>query len=170
MAATYTITADSTPVYKDWPWSDSWGCAEWIKFRTALGTKYNDDEADYLWSTYWLAGVDKANGGAGTAVGSGYITDSVPLDCRSFDNNFKTFLNAHPNLKSAVFTGLGGLIARPISLSTTLVDQAGNIISNTATGISNFSNTLKWLIPTVVILVVIGALIYFGKKANLFGA
>lgn len=170
MAATYTITADSTPVYKTWPWSDAWGCDEWRQYFAALLTKNSQSDAEIKWSNAWLQGVDKANGGFGTAPGSGYVFDSVPLDCRSFDTNFKAFLNANPNLKSAVFEGLGGWFGKVISTGTTVVDAAGNVIGNTATGISNFSSALKWLIPTVVILIVIGALIYFGKKANLFGA
>jgi len=170
MATTYTITADSTPVYKDWPWSDAWGCAEWIQYFNALLTKNSQADSEIKWSDAWLKGVDKANGGLGTAVGSGYITDSVPLDCRSFDTNFKAFLEANPKLKSAVFEGIGGWFGKVISTGTTVVDAAGNIIGNVAGGISNFSKTLKWLIPTVVIVAVIGAVIYFGKKYKLFGA
>jgi len=171
MASTnYTITADSTPVYKDWPWSSAWDCAEWIKFRSALGTKYTNEEADYLWSKFWLDGVSVVGGGTGKAVGSGYITDSVPLSCRSFDENFKAFLDQNPNLKVAVFSGISGLIAKPISLVGTVIDGAGNIIGNTVQGASNASATLKWLIPTALIIAVVIAVIYFGKKAHIFNA
>lgn len=170
MATTYTITADSIPVYKAWFWSDSWGCAEWIQYFNALVAKYGQSDAEIKWSNAWLQGVDKANGGFGTAVGSGYITDSVPLDCRSFDSNFKAFLEANPNLKSTVFEGIGGWFGKVISAGTTVVDAAGNIIGNTATGISNFTKTFKWLIPTLVIVAVLGAVIFFGKKYNVFSA
>ncbi len=167
MAATnFIITADSTPVYKDWPWSDSWDCADWIKFRT----KYTAEESDYLWSKFWLDGVSRFSGGTGAAVGAGYVTDSVPLSCRSFDSSFKAFLDQHPNIKSAVFSGIGGLIARPISLSVTVVDEAGNIIGNTVTGAANASATLKWLIPVALVAAVIIAFIYFGKKYNVIKA
>lgn len=166
--ASYIITSDSLPVYKDWPWSDAWGCAEWIKFRTELGKKYKPDEADYLWGKLWLDGVSQVSGGTGAAIGSGLITDSVPLSCRTFDSNFKAFLESYPNLKSAVFSGIGGLIARPISLGVTVFDSLGNIIGNTATGLSDTSKLLKWLIPAVIVLVVIGALIYFGNKYKIF--
>lgn len=164
--AVFTITADSVPIYSTSETPDAWECGEWMRFRTALATKYTPEEADYLWSKYWLDGVSRFSGGTGLAPGSGYVTDSVPLSCRTFDNNFKAFLDQYPNLKSAVFSGVGGLIAKPISLGTSLVDAAGNLISNVAKGASNFGSTLKWLIPTVLIIGAIFAVIYFGRKAG----
>lgn len=165
--ATFIVTADSLPVYKDWPWSSAWDCEEWVLWHKALLGKYTPDEADYLWSKAWLDGVSRVSGGNGTATGSGYITDSVPLSCRTFDSNFKAYLDEHTNLKAAVFSGIGGLIAKPLTLGVTVIDAAGNVISNTANGISNFSGTLKWLIPVILILVLLGVFIYFNRKYKL---
>lgn len=166
--AFFYITADSSPVYDSFGSADFWSCEDWMKWREELGKKYSPQESDYLWSKAWLDGVSVSSGGRGEAPGSGYVFDSVPLDCRTFNTAFKDFLDANPNLKSAVYSGIGGLIAKPIGLSVDVVKGVVEVGSNIVSGASNASKILKWVIPIILIVVIGGLIIYFGKRAKVF--
>lgn len=161
MPTLFSITSESSPLYDSFGTADFWTCEDWIKWRAELGKKYTSTEADYIWSKAWLDGVSVSAGGTGEAPGSGYVFDSVPLDCRTFNTAFKDFLNNNPNLRSAVYSGIGGLIAKPLGLGV-------DVVKGVVEGVSNASKALKWIIPIVLIIVIGGAIIYFGKKANVF--
>lgn len=166
--ATFYINSSSSPLYDSYGGADFWSCEDWMKWRVELGKKYSPAESDYIWSKAWVDGVSVFSGGNGDAPGSGYVTDSVPLDCRTFNTNFKNFLDANPNLKSAVYSGVGGLIARPLGLGVDVVKGVVEVGSNIVSGTANASRALKWIIPVVLVIIVIGAVVYFGRKANFF--
>lgn len=168
MATFFSITSDSSPLYDSFGSANFWSCEDWMKWRQELGKKYTPTEADYLWSKAWLDGVSVISGGNGEAPGSNYVLDSSPLDCRTFNTVFKDFLEANPNLRSAVYSGVGGLIAKPIGLGVDVVKGVVEIASNVVSGATGASKYLKWIIPILLIVVVGGAIIYFGKKAKVF--
>lgn len=168
MATLFYIGPDSSPLYDSFGSADFWTCEDWMKWRAELAKKYSSVESDYIWSKAWLDGVSVFSGGTGEAPGSNYVLDSVPIDCRTFNTNFRDFLDANPNLKAAVYSGIGGLIAKPLGLGVDVVKGVVEIGSNIVSGASNASKTLKWIIPVVLIVTVAGLIIYFGKKANVF--
>lgn len=159
----FTINASSQPLYDTWGTADFWGCEDWMKWYDELRKVYSAEQSDYLWSKAWLDGVSSVSGGNGTAPGSNYIVDSVPLDCRTFNQSFRDFLDQHSNLKSAVYSGLGGLIAKPLGFGTDVVNGVITFGSNTVKAAANTSQILKYAIPaTIVILLIV--LIVFGIK------
>ncbi len=162
----FTITASSQPVYDAWGFGTSWGCEDWIKWYIELRKVYTPTQSDYIWSKAWLDGVSVVGGGNGTASGANYITDSVPLDCRTFNNNFKNFLNTYPNLKSAVYSGLAGLIVKPIGLGVDVVNGVVKFGEDTISGITTTSTILKYAIPTVIVVLIIFLLIFVYKYSD----
>ena len=175
------VTADSQPIYSTEfgviqaltsevntdgaTGNPSWVCDDWRLWFEAQSSQYGKDVATQNFITAWLNGLSKSAGGNGLVEdGSGYIYDSVPLSCRSLDSNFQSFLNDNPQIKSAVFSGVAGSIAGLIGTGHTVVVDAGNVVSNVADSVSNTSNTFKYLVPIVVIILVIGLLIYLGKR------
>lgn len=162
----FTINASSTPIYNTWGFADYWSCADWINWYTQLRTVYTSDESDYIWSKAWLDGVSSVSGGNGTAPGANYIVDSSPLDCRTFDDNFKAFLDKNPNLKSAVFSGLGGLIAKPAGLAVDVVNGVVSFGSSAVKTVTNTGTVLKYLIPTTIVALVILLLVFVYHQTN----
>ncbi len=158
---TFVINADSTPLYDSFGWADYWGCAEWIQWYNALKTKYNTDQANYIWSKAWLDGVSVAGGGYGNAPGSGEVYDSVPIDCRTFDQNFKDFLASNTALKSAVYTGIGGLIAKPLGLGVDVINTTTNIGEKALGAADKSATVLEYAIPVILILILL-FLLYLG--------
>jgi hypothetical protein len=167
MATTFATDASQTPVYQEYPWSDAWGCADWINWYNALVAANGSDSATAQWTGAWLDGLSVAAGGNGVAPGSGYILDSVPLSCRTFDSSFQTFLDGNPNLKSVVFSGLAGVIIKPISTITETASNVENIISNTGLAASNTSATLSKILPYVAVALVIIVILVILKKQGL---
>lgn len=159
----FSINASSQPVYDTFGFADFWQCEDWMLWYSELRKVYSQQDSDYIWSKAWVDGVSSVSGGNGTAPGSNYIVDSVPLDCRTFNENFKSFLNANTNLKSVVFTGIGGLIAKPIGLGVDVINGVITFGSNTVKGITSVSTILKYAIP-VTILILFIVLIIFGIR------
>lgn len=164
--ANFIINASSQPVYDAWGTGDYWGCNEWMQWYIELRKVYTPEQSDYIWSKAWLDGVSTVAGGNGTASGSNYIVDSVPLDCRTFDSNFKKFLSDYPNLSSAVYSGIGGLIAKPLGLGTDVVNGVVKFGQNTLSTVSTTSTILKYIIPVTIIILFIFLIIFGYKYAN----
>lgn len=134
----FEITADSTPVYDTWGWADYWSCEDWIAWHKALKDKYGKAKADAMWLSAWNA------------------QDSFEHDynwCK-YGASFNAYVNAE-NL--------------PVThLLSDVISGVTNIGSNVITGATNTSKTLKWLVPVVLVIVIIGVLIYFGNKYKIF--
>lgn len=136
--ATYTITADSIPDYDSWGPDDYWSCEDWIAWHKALKNKYGKPTADSTWLNAW----NKQD-----AFEHNYSW------CK-YAGQFNSYVNSE-NL--AVSHLLSDIIA-----------GGTNVGSNVIEGATNTSKVFKWLIPTVIILVVIGVFIYFGRKYKIF--
>lgn len=162
----FNINASSQPLYDTFGFADFWQCDDWILWYNELLKVYSSDESDYIWSKAWLDGVSSVSGGNGTAPGSNYIIDSVPLDCRTFNTNFKAFLEKNPNLKSAVFSGISGLIVKPIGLGVDVVNGVITFGTNTVSGITSVSTILKYAIPITVIILFILLIVFSIKFSN----
>jgi hypothetical protein len=163
----FNITANSVPVYDSWGWSDYWACEDWVTWFNAVKTRDGEATARQKFIDAWIDGLSTISGGRGKAPGSNYFVDSVPIDCRTFNANFRSFLDLYPDVKSAVFSGLGGTIGKvestTVGTAETVVDAAGNIVKNAADSASTASTVLKYAIPVVIISALIGGLIYIGN-------
>lgn len=162
----WQITPSSQPVYDAWGFGDYWNCLEWMEWYKQLRTVYGASESDYIWSKAWLDGVSSVSGGNGTAPGSNYITDSVPIDCRTFDSGFKDFLSKNPNLNSAVYSGIGGLIAKPLGLGVDVVNGIVSFGSSAVKTVTNTGTVLKYAIPAAIVVLLILLLIFVYKQTS----
>jgi len=134
---------------------DVWTCGDWITFFNKLKTQYGEEKAKEFWSYWWNLGLSKSAGGMGDPrAGSGFAYDSVPLDCRSFDSDFRAFINKY-DLDDVVYRGLG-IIAKPIGGAMDVVEDIGGAISGT-------SKVLKYGVP-ILLVVGMGLLVWYGVK------
>lgn len=132
--AVFNITADSTPVYDGWGPGDYWSCEDWIAWHKALKDKYGKAQADATWLSAWNA------------------QDSFEHDynwCK-----YGAAFNAYVNAENLPVT----------HLVSDVIAGTTNVTSNIITGATNTSATIKKLLPIVLVIVIIGALIYFAKK------
>lgn len=157
----YIIKAESTPVYDNG--ASFWGCNEWIDWHKSLFLKHGA-QADNIWANAWLAGVSKFGGGNGTAPGSGYFSDSVPIDCRTYNENFRQYVKQRPILNDAAFPGISGLFGKVISSSVGTTKSVVGAVDGVASGAGNLANTLKWLLPLLAILAVLAMSFIVYKK------
>ncbi len=120
-----------------------WTCTDWITFFNKLEKKYGEEKAKQIWANFWILGLSKSAGGKGDLrAGSGLAYDSVPLDCRSFNSDFRNFIEKY-KLKDVVYKGLG-VIAIPIGAGAEIVEDVAGAIGNTA-------KTLKFIMPVALI-------------------
>ena len=155
----FNIKYNSKPVYDSFGTADYWGCVEWVRWYNELEAFYGNDKAEKIWSDAWLDGLSVAGGGRGIAVGSGYVFDSVPIDCRSFNNQFISFLDEHPNLNAVVRKGIAGLITRPISIGS-------EVVSGIVSGVSSGVKALKYIVPLVLVGGLIGIMYWSFRKVT----
>lgn len=141
----FLITVDSVPVLDGWGWADYWGVGDWIEWHKLLRKKYGKDVANKTLLNWY----HKASFGASS------------YDWRSFDTRFKNYAKLS-GFYDGLFAGIG-IIAKPISVSSTIVDSTGKVVENVAKGAERGSKTLSWLIPVGIGVVVIG-LGYVGYK------
>lgn len=138
------ITADSTPDYDEWGPDTYWRCQDWVDWYSALEARDGSQKADRTWARAWTDGVSRAGGGAGIAPGSGWIADSVPIGCRTFDSAFRALLRRRPYLHAAVYSGIGSL-ARPLGVAEDLTTAA----ESASKGAANAVGMHPWL-PWVI--------------------
>jgi len=165
-----SITADSIPVYNysyianalnpsgassaiftdEFTKTPVWTCADWIAFFEALKTKNGEAKAKEIWSYFWNLGVSKSAGGAGDLrAGSGMVYDSVPLDCRTFNADFRKFIDKY-KLTDVVYKGLG-VIAKPIGVGTDVATAATKAVEGASSAVSSLGNIIKYGVPIAVV-------------------
>lgn len=177
------IAADTIPVYNyshlanfgldnGAIWTDTlrgipvWTCTDWIEWFNALNTKYGEAKAKEIWKYFWAAGVSTIGGGLGMVqAGSGVAYDSVPLDCRTFNTEFRDFIDTY-GLIDSVYTGIGS-ITKPIGFAVSGVNDIANGVSGITGAIANVGKILKWLIPAVLITVTILMIIKINRGQDL---
>lgn len=136
--ATFSITADTK-------WSSDWSCEDWIAYHKALKAELGKDQADQTWLQAW---------NEQSAWASNYNW------CK-YGAAFNSYVNAEK-------LPVTHLLADLFSGGTRVGENVIGAAESTSKVPINVANVLKWLVPTVLILVVIGAIIYFGKKYQIF--
>lgn len=151
---TYTITADSKPDYDEWGPDDYWGAQEWMSWYDAMKKAYGEGEAKKRFITAYHE--------AGFAASS--------YDWRTFNSQFKKWAKDN-GIYDALFDGIAGIITKTastgIGAADTVLDTAGSVIDDAGKAIKNTTKLTKWLIPTVIIVVVVGVLWFAAKKYEL---
>lgn len=152
------ITADSTPMYDKWGWDDHWGCKEWIEWHKKLVAKHGAKKADDIWAQAWLDGLSSLGGGTGRAPGANAVFDSVPVDCRTFNAEFRDYVEKRPVMKAAVFSGVGGFVGGIVSNGVKIVSTGAGAVGSAAGAVGSAADTassliknLKWIIPVVAV-------------------
>lgn len=152
----FTITANSSPVYG----SKGWSCNDWVTWYNVLPAATRDQ----TWCSAWTAGISRLGGGQGTAPGSGWFFDSVPIDCRTFDDNFRAFLANNPLPKSAVFSGVfGSTIGKGLSTGAGAIDSGLNVINNLSSTATKFTKAVSIVAP-ILVFVGSGVLVFVAYK------
>lgn len=177
------ITYNSIPVYNysyvanavvssSAEWTDKvrkipvWTCSDWVTWWDKLNEKYGEEKADAVWTYFWSAGLSKFAGGMGDVrAGSGAIYDSVPVDCRSTNSEFRAFLNKHKKLNDVVYSGIG-IITKPIGLGYDVVASVADGVSGLAAGVGKAGKVLKYAIPTLLIVGTLLLALYAYKKVE----
>ena len=145
--AIYTDAVTNTPV---------WTCADWVAFYKALVGKYGASSGKDKWSNWWLMGVDRTSGGLGDErAGSGLVYSSVPDDCKVTDSAFIAFVKTN-GLNDVVYKGIGGAVAKPISVGTTVIGDVEDSVTTT-------SKIIKYGVP-ILLVVGAGLLVWYGVK------
>lgn len=166
--AKFNITADSVPVYDGFGFENYWGGDEWVTWHKALVRKQGNDKANDIWSSAWLDGVSVISGGKGVAKGSNYFIDSVPLEARTLNDNFRSYIKLNKFLYNTVYSGIGGMIAKPLGAGVDVVSSASTIVSDAASGIENglgrTIKTLGYILPVLVVGIGV-LLLYKGYKS-----
>lgn len=142
----FTINADVTPLYDSWGTADYWGCTEWINWHKAMVQKYGLQVANDKFVNAWLDGLSVVAGGRGTAPGSNYIVDSVPLDCRSFNSEFRNYIKNNETLYNVVYSGIAGTIVKPIGATV-------DVVENVSSGVSNVSKVFRYALPIFILAI-----------------
>jgi hypothetical protein len=138
-----SITYQSTPDYDNWGPDTYWSPEDWINWHKALKQQYGKAKADDLWlKAYHRAG----------AFGEEY-------SYRSFSTPFRVYAKQE-GLYDALFDGIGGKIALPLSIIASLFEGA----SDTATGVADVARGIPEVISSLatwmkVVLVIAFALI-----------
>lgn len=136
--ATYIINADSLPDYDSWGPDDYWSCVDWIDWHKALKVAIGKVEADKKWLSYWND------------------QDSFEHDfnwCK-YNTNFNNYIKSE-NL--------------PVShLLADLINAGTSVGENVIGAATTTTKVLKYIVPAVVIIVVLGLVIYFSKRYKLF--
>jgi hypothetical protein len=148
----FTITADSIPIYDTFGFADYWSGSDWVLWHKELLKKYQTDRANQIWADAWLDGVSVAGGGRGKVAGSGLVFDAVPVGDRTINPIFRDYLKANEFLYNAVYVGIGGLIAKPLGAGVDVVTGASG-------GITSISNMVNYIGKALPVIGVVGGII-----------
>lgn len=138
------ITADSKPV---WAYiglfGDYWKCGDFITWHKELVKKYGLEKANQTFLSEWENAP---------LINAGY-------DCRSFNADFKQYAKDN-GFYDALFSGIGGLIGKPLSIGAGLVDSAGNVVQNAGDTFEKSSAIVKKVLPVVLIAAAVFVVVY----------
>jgi hypothetical protein len=136
------MLATDTPIYGN-KWlmgAGGWVCKDWMDWYYALKNVYGKDPSRSKWIDAWN-------------VGALSTITTVPLDCRTFDSDFKKFL-----IDESLYDVVNNPLSKLLSTSTTLVDTVENAAQSTADTANFFAKNMK-LIITVAIIVVVAVVV-----------
>lgn len=135
---------DAVPLYisntlEFWKWfNDVWECNDWITWHKAMIKKYGKEKADQTFLYHWNK--------------LGFITSTA--DCRSFNTAFRTYMKQQ-GLLDQLYKGLA-VIAKPFGVGTDVVTSVGS-------GLSSVGTVIKFALPILAVLIVIGGIVYAMK-------
>lgn len=136
------ITADSVPDLDEWFWDSYWDCQQWIDWHKLNVQKYGKSTANQK----LLTEINKrsAFGHELTCINTPYFSEY--------------FLSQGIDFNSLV--GANDPITKT---GNTVVNEASEIIENTAKGAGSLSKVVKYAAPVVGVLLLTG-LAYYGYK------
>jgi hypothetical protein len=140
----FEINADSTPILDGWGWGDYWGVNDWIDWHKANVKKYGLNVAnEKLIKEYHKATMFAAS-----------------YDWRTFNPTFIKYAKEN-GFYNALYSGLGGLIAKPLGSAVNVVNKAAEVVT---TGTDKAAGILKFSINNILLIaVLILVLLYFFK-------
>jgi hypothetical protein len=142
------ITFDSKPEYGN-TWelgAGGWTCIDWKSWFLELANEYGLDVAKQTWLDAWHVGADS-------------IITTVPLDCRTFDSDFKAFLT-----KYGLSDSVNNIVSKVLGAGDTVVSSAADVVDSTATNISWLSKNMKTIVLVIGVLAILIAVGYLFKS------
>jgi len=130
----WPITAQSTPVYDGWGWDDYWMPGDWIRWHQLMAAEY---------------GLTEANQRMVYAYNQG-STGAAHFSWRTFDSEFRDYAKRN-GFYSGLFGG-AGFIMQPIAGTVTVLENAGEVVTEIA---ETAADAAGWLKPLLVIGMVI---------------
>lgn len=150
---------NATPDFDEWGWDTYWSRADWLTWLNALNEAYGSQAAAQKFYTAW-------------ASRSGFIETfgDVRGDWIAFDTSFRAAL--------AEFTLPGGanlldaiegtvVLGEVMGGGSEAINEVGGAIGSAGTGIKNLGDTLRWVLPAALVVVVIIGAIYLLKPLKL---
>lgn len=143
----FAINENSIPKLDEWGWDLHWGCEDWIAWHKAVKSKKGKAVADKIFVEWWTK-------------------DGSPKDCRTFHTGFRKYFKEE-GLMDAIYGG--AFIVKPFGAANDVISSASNTASSVGIGLEKagesaekVGDTLKWLLPTVLVagVLVVGYVLY----------
>ena len=135
------ITADSTPDSDDWGWDKYWSATDWQIWFSRLKKKYGLKKAREKWSSAWEKETDDMWSGA---------------------HKYKLYPSFSKFMKDNGLEGSDAISDFAVGVQN-VISGTGKTASNLSEGLTKGSQTLKIVLPIVVLVALVGAG-YYGYK------
>lgn len=133
------ITAQSQPDYDAWGPDSYWTCSQWTQYHRALKETYGKSQADIMFEQAWdMQGVFEHD----------------YWSCK-YDQSFYNYIKEEFPQESGLMAGVWHAI-----------NQAGNVVADTADAASSTTSVLKTVIPIVIIVAVLLLIFYAYNQVN----
>jgi hypothetical protein len=143
----FEINADSIPILDGWGWSDYWSVNDWIDWHKANVKKYGLNVAnEKLIREYHKATMFAAS-----------------YDWRTFNPTFIKYAKEN-GFYNALYSGLGGLLAKPLGSAVNVVNKAAEVVN---TGSDKAASILNFSINNILLIVVLILVVSYFLKSKL---
>lgn len=140
---------NATPDFDEWGPDSYWSMDQWLIWHQSLLEAFGSPTATNIWVEAW-------NGRSGW----GTVGD-VRYDWVALNSDFRDYLTQHKT--SGGITMLAA-IQNPLG---SLMGTGTDVVASTTTAVINATDTLKWLLPVAIIVVVAAAVFILLTKSNL---
>jgi hypothetical protein len=146
---------NSTPDYDEWGWDTFWSLNDWLTWHNslikALGQPLGNDRFVQAWNA-------RTGLAAFGDIRANWLTDT---SFRNYLKGYKT--TSGQTMLDAILAG--DPINQVLGWAVDLVSSSGNAVTNAADAVGNTTNTLKYLLP-ILLVVAAGTLIFIIYKSK----
>jgi hypothetical protein len=140
-------TWNIVPDYDEWGSDTSWDCNNWVQWHKELKKKFGVDKAKLIWEYAY-------------AKGSNF---SSHWDCRSFNSQFRSYINGE-DLDPYANLGALALLIKPLGLGTDIIKGGTDVVSGAADFVGSLGQNAKPIL-TIALIGVAGFFVYKAYKS-----